>query len=834
MRTVKAGSTNVSVDLYIIDSSDGTPETDVLWNTAGIDLKYRREGAAAVSITEAVLTTPALTDSWESGGFLEIGNGSYRLDVPDAAFAAGADKVTIFGTITGMIVIPVEIQLVAYDPEDAVRLGLTALPNAAADAAGGLPISDAGGLDLDTKLANTNEVTAARMGALTDWIDGGRLDLILDIIAADTTTDIPALIATAQADLDIITGATGVNLLDATQASIDAIEADTNELQGDWANAGRLDAILDIIAADTTTDIPALIATAEGKIDTIDGIVDDILVDTAEIGAAGAGLSAVPWNAAWDAEVQSEVTDSLVAHNLDHLCLTATVAADMTAEVADNTIVSRILANGDTSAFDPSTDNVTAIFDNTAAILTDTGTTLQNDITAILDDTNSTLDTLLDEIKAAVITNAAGADIAADIIALKAETALILADTGTDGVLLAATATSAQLVDDIWDEDVDSSHQTAGTAGKKLDDAGAAADPWSTALPGAYGAGTAGYIIGTNLDDQITDVKDVVDDILIDTSTTLQNDITAIRTDTETTLDGLIDSIYAAVITNAAGADIAADIIALKAETTLILADTGTDGVLLAATATSAQLVDDIWDEDVDSSHQTAGTAGKKLDAAGTASDPWATSLPGAYGAGTAGNIIGNIVDDVWDETMADHVGAGTTGYSLNAAGVAADPWDTALPGAYIAGTAGNIIGNSIAAILADTNELQTDDIPTLIAALPTVTTIWAAALPGAFTAGQAGYIIGTNLDAAISSIGGSTGSGAIEHTITVNTVGGDPIDNVKVWVSTDAAGTNVVAGTLRTDSNGEVEFMLDAGTYYSWREHGGYNFTNPQTETVA
>jgi hypothetical protein len=65
----------------------------------------------------------------------------------------------------------------------------TALPDAAADAAGGLPISDAGGLDLDTKLANTNEITAARMGALTDWINGGRLDLILDAILADTGTD---------------------------------------------------------------------------------------------------------------------------------------------------------------------------------------------------------------------------------------------------------------------------------------------------------------------------------------------------------------------------------------------------------------------------------------------------------------------------------------------------------------------------------------------------------------------------------------------------------------------------------------------------------------------
>jgi hypothetical protein len=38
-----------------------------------------------------------------------------------------------------------------------------------------------------------------------------------------------------------------------------------------------------------------------------------ILVDTAVIGAAGAGLTAVPWNADWDAEVQSEVEDALTA-----------------------------------------------------------------------------------------------------------------------------------------------------------------------------------------------------------------------------------------------------------------------------------------------------------------------------------------------------------------------------------------------------------------------------------------------------------------------------------------------------------------------------------------
>jgi hypothetical protein len=55
----------------------------------------------------------------------------------------------------------------------------------------------------------------------------------------------------------------------------------------------------------------ALHTTTDGKIDVVDGIVDDILVDTAEIGAAGIGLTAIPWNSDWDAEVNSQVSDVL-------------------------------------------------------------------------------------------------------------------------------------------------------------------------------------------------------------------------------------------------------------------------------------------------------------------------------------------------------------------------------------------------------------------------------------------------------------------------------------------------------------------------------------------
>jgi hypothetical protein len=104
-----AGSTDVSVVIRIIDSTDGTPETAVEHNTSGIDLEYRREGAASTDITEAALT--ALTDAHSDGGIEHIGNGYYRLDLPDAACASGVTGCLVHGTVTGMIVIGCYIHL---------------------------------------------------------------------------------------------------------------------------------------------------------------------------------------------------------------------------------------------------------------------------------------------------------------------------------------------------------------------------------------------------------------------------------------------------------------------------------------------------------------------------------------------------------------------------------------------------------------------------------------------------------------------------------------------------------------------------------------------------
>lgn len=132
----------------------------------------------------------------------------------------------------------------------------------------------------------------------------------------------------------------------------------------------------------------------------------------------------------------------------------------------------------------------------------------------------------------------AGASVSADVAAVKAQTAAIETDTGTDIPALinglndlSATdvenavwdaditthsdadsagealqnagaagtpPTANEIADQVWDE-ILSGHAVSGSTGEALGAAGGAGDPWITALPGAYSAGQAGYIVGTNL-----------------------------------------------------------------------------------------------------------------------------------------------------------------------------------------------------------------------------------------------------------------------------------------------------------------------------------------------
>ena len=80
-----------------------------------------------------------------------------------------------------------------------------------------------------------------------------------------------------------------------------------------------------------------------------------------------------------------------------------------------------------------------------------------------------------------------------------------------------------------------------------------------------------------------------------------------------------------------------------------------------------------------------------------------------------------------------------------------------------------------------------------------------------------------------------SSGAGAIAYTVTLLQPGTViPIAGAEVWITSDSAGTTVVAGTLLTNSSGQSTFMVDAGSYYLWVQATGWNFTNPQAFVVS
>ncbi len=228
MLQITKDTTNVSVVIRVVDSTDGTPETSVSHDTTGIDLWYRRESAAKTSITEAALA--ALTTAHTDGGVEPIADGWVRLDLPDAACATGVAGVQIGGTITGMIVHAPYIQLTDVDLFDAIRGGMAALPNAAADAAGGLPISDLGGLDLDARIQIDIAAILVDTGTTLD-------DHLTDIKGTSFVKDTHSLID-IETFVDILDDGTSGNAKIATDVALVLVDTGTtldtkiNDLQG--------------------------------------------------------------------------------------------------------------------------------------------------------------------------------------------------------------------------------------------------------------------------------------------------------------------------------------------------------------------------------------------------------------------------------------------------------------------------------------------------------------------------------------------------------------------------------------------------------------------------
>jgi hypothetical protein len=176
--TTAPASTSQSIELYL-------GATGLAFNTSGLAAYYVRNQSAPVAIT---LVTQTPTGAWASGGFAEISSslvpGVYRLDVPNAAFAAGASDVTIVvrgasGTNGAVLTVTLSSG------------GLTAAQTAAAvlDAVGSSYVT-AGSIGYS--IQNSNVASISGSTAAADELEGALLHNGTDYISADLLTPVSA------------------------------------------------------------------------------------------------------------------------------------------------------------------------------------------------------------------------------------------------------------------------------------------------------------------------------------------------------------------------------------------------------------------------------------------------------------------------------------------------------------------------------------------------------------------------------------------------------------------------------------------------------------------
>lgn len=242
---IKAGSTSRKVEVAVFDIATGLPYTTAAYNDAGISLWYRRGVVGAkTAITPA---TQTVTGAYSSGGFVAVGNGRYRLDLPDAALAAGVDEVEIGGGATAWHMIAPTVQLVGYDPRTELTSAFLAgtpqtgdsFARIGAAGAGLTAVGDTAGtttlLSRITALLQTKAeadtahgllATAAALAALNNLSSAqAQTAAAAALTAYDGPTNTELTTALSAADDAVLAAIAALNNLDATQVEAAALAA---------------------------------------------------------------------------------------------------------------------------------------------------------------------------------------------------------------------------------------------------------------------------------------------------------------------------------------------------------------------------------------------------------------------------------------------------------------------------------------------------------------------------------------------------------------------------------------------------------------------------------
>jgi len=203
--SIQAGSTSQTVNVFIQDSTSttGAGLTGLAYNSAGLTAYYGLPRAASAAIT---LATQTVTGAFSSGGFVEVDAtnmpGIYRFDIPNAAIASGIFSDIYLKGATNMVPCVLEIALTAWNNQDSVRGGMTALPNANAAASGGLIING----------SNTGTVNLAALTVTGATTMTGNMSLAAGLTITQSTTNGHGIVVTGNgtgSGIRAVAGATG-------------------------------------------------------------------------------------------------------------------------------------------------------------------------------------------------------------------------------------------------------------------------------------------------------------------------------------------------------------------------------------------------------------------------------------------------------------------------------------------------------------------------------------------------------------------------------------------------------------------------------------------------
>lgn len=229
----------VNIAPLIDDTDFKTRETAITYNQAGMDLVWNFVTSAGAFTQTAVTPTTAGVYDWTNQG-----DGMYTIEIPASGGGSINNDTEGYGWFTGFCtgVLPWRGPVIGFraaglndllcDSAYSTTRGLagTAVPNAAAGAAGGLPTDSTG-------KTSFNDLSAAQVNA--------EADTALSDYDPPTNTEMVA----AFTEIKGATWSSGTDTLEHIRDKETDIETDTNELQTDWTNGGRLDLIIDAILA---------------------------------------------------------------------------------------------------------------------------------------------------------------------------------------------------------------------------------------------------------------------------------------------------------------------------------------------------------------------------------------------------------------------------------------------------------------------------------------------------------------------------------------------------------------------------------------------------------